>query len=237
MSTSPSDRELLATAYLLGQATEDQAREFRDLERSDPDFRQLVQDLSGWLAPLGSEAPEEEPPPGMLDDILAEIDRQEGPSGMPSATSRKTVSPGLWRPAAIAASVIAAIAVGAHFVPAAPAEREARELIALLAAENAPGAIAIIYRPATGELTADFAAIPLPENAVWQLWRIRDGAPAPVSLGLLDDRSQPGRFELTFADVVLGPSDTVAISLEPVGGSTQPGPSGPVLFASTVSEL
>lgn len=237
MSTTPDDRELLATAYLLGHATEDQARQFQELERTDADFRQLVRDLSEWLAPLGDEAPEEMPPAGLLDDILAEIDREDVAATSGSAPVRKTTTPGLWRPAAIAASMIAAIAVGTHFVPEEPGEREARELIALLAAENAPGAIAIVYRPATGELTADFAAIPLPENAVWQLWRIRDGAPGPVSLGLLDDRSQPGRFELTFADQVLDPSDTVAISLEPVGGSTQAGPSGPVLFASTVSEL
>lgn len=242
MSTSPDHHELLATAYLLGHATPEQVSEFKTLEARDADFRKLVQDLSEWLAPLNEGVPEEAPPANLLDDIFGEIDRQSAADDTQMAQNRTSpvTSPGLWRPAALAASFIAAVALGSHFVPQAPItpdELQVRELVALLAADDKPGAIAIVYRPATGELTADFAAIPLPEDAVWQLWRIRDGAPIPVSLGLLNDRTEPGRFQLTFEDQVLSPADTIAISLEPVGGSTQEGPSGPVLFASAVSEL
>ena len=72
----------------------------------------------------------------------------------------------------------------------------------------------------------------LPANQDYELWAIRDGT--PVSLGVIE-RGSDGSASIYVADVgdPAGISD-FAISLEPQGGSTQAGPSGPVVLITSM---
>jgi anti-sigma-K factor RskA len=63
-----------------------------------------------------------------------------------------------------------------------------------------------------------------------QLWAIPAGA-KPISLGLLNTR-QPTL--LSVADVTLSQGTTIAISLEPQGGSPTGQPTGPVMFSGAL---
>jgi len=241
MTHTPDDREVLATAYILGHATPEQVAEFRRLEAEDAGFRELVTELESWLAPLGEEVEEIPPPAHVLDNIMTEIGAPKSnalvtpPSPTVQQLPLRTL--GAWRTAAIAASLIAVVSVSALFFQASDSAEPSSQLIALLGSADEPGAVAIVFRPDTGQLTADITAISLPDNAVWQLWRIRDGDPLPISLGLLDNLSTEARLSLTLDRGAISPNDLIAISLEPLGGSQQQGPSGTILFSEKVRSL
>ncbi|OAT32850.1 hypothetical protein M975_1289 [Buttiauxella brennerae ATCC 51605] len=63
-----------------------------------------------------------------------------------------------------------------------------------------------------------------------ELWAIPSGA-KPISLGLVNAHEAT---ELTAANVALSPGTTIAISLEPQGGSPTGQPTGPVIFSGTL---
>ncbi|MDZ7769103.1 MAG: anti-sigma factor [Woeseiaceae bacterium] len=67
----------------------------------------------------------------------------------------------------------------------------------------------------------------------YELWALTD-AGVPVSLGLLP---QSGARTLSLDDAALNAlatSSTLAVSLEPLGGSPQPVPTGPVLYTAAL---
>lgn len=88
--------------------------------------------------------------------------------------------------------------------------------------------------PATAELTARaIGAVDAQANNDYELWALTD-AGTPVSLGLLP---QTGEATLTLdpdALLALNTTSTLAVSLEPLGGSPQPTPTGPVLFTAAL---
>lgn len=66
----------------------------------------------------------------------------------------------------------------------------------------------------------------------FELWALPDSGAAPVSLGLMPIAGEIDR-ELTEAQrAALRGASKVAVSLEPEGGSTTGGPTGPVLFVA-----
>ncbi len=68
---------------------------------------------------------------------------------------------------------------------------------------------------------------------VYELWILRDDG-VPVSLGLLP---QTGDASLTLSAAAvdgLQRGRTLAVSLEPPGGSPEPAPTGPVLFTTAI---
>ncbi|MEQ8207436.1 MAG: anti-sigma factor [Woeseia sp.] len=83
---------------------------------------------------------------------------------------------------------------------------------------------------------ADVAVSNMPEQHTmndYELWILRDDG-IPVSLGLLP---QSGDSSLTLsvnAIDALGRGSTLAVSLEPLGGSPMPTPSGPVLYTAAM---
>lgn len=67
-------------------------------------------------------------------------------------------------------------------------------------------------------------------NNSLQLWAIPSGA-KPISLGLVNASHST---QLTTDNVALSPGTTIAISLEPQGGSPTGQPTGPVVFSGTL---
>ena len=239
MDNRSHPHESLAIAYLTGQATEDEQRQYQSLLARDAEFRALVGELELWLAPLNTAAPEVAPPAGLLDDIMAGIDTQQPRKSASAPAAKKARQPAVfWRPLAIAASFIAVASTALHFVPEPAAPAPEAEKLALLAGEEAPRVVVIVYDPGEQKVLATLSNMTLPEDGVWQLWLIRDGEAGPQSLGLFDQAvGEDGQIELILDQALLPGTDTMAISLEPTGGSPEPTPPGPVLFTSKVMEL
>lgn len=74
------------------------------------------------------------------------------------------------------------------------------------------------------------AGLPAPAGQVQEVWIIAPEA-APVSLGLIEDAP----LTVAYPDTPQG--WTLAVSLEPAGGSPTGAPTGPVLAAGTITDL
>ena len=79
------------------------------------------------------------------------------------------------------------------------------------------------------------ASLPLEANRDYELWALPDSGDAPVSLGLMP-KSGTRDLDLSEAQrLALAGASKIAISLEPIGGSTTGAPTGPVLFVAEIA--
>jgi len=251
MSQNYSQYEALAIAYLTGQATPQEVAEYRRLYDTDPGFKEIVDDVEIWLAPLNDSVADQMPSEGLLEDIMGEISRNEDIApkrDAPLPVNDRDSNPAndnprsKWRTLAIASSIIAVLAVGSHFVMPATAPgnlppSDTETFMALLSDETQPELMAIVYEPKTGKVVARLSNITVPEGSDLQLWLIREGESAPVSLGVLDEVDEVDRIELLAPLALQTGTDTLAVSLEEAGGSKSGGPEGPVLYTGAVSSL
>jgi len=260
MSTASNTTDALIIAYLTGQATDLEVIQFRARIGADPDFLSQVEQMEAWLEPLYQDGEDVAPPDGLLDSIMADIDTDidtddaaleaapavaqthsvvaanDSAGDSVAANDRGPVN--FWRSVAIAASLIAVVSLGSHAVIGdAPGEQtDNQRYLALLSGESPSPLVAIVYNPLTGEVVARLSNVELPDDGDFQLWLIRDGATAPVSLGLLD-RTEQGQVELSIPQTLTSTTDLLALSLEAKGGSRSAGPEGPVLYTGRVSAL
>jgi anti-sigma-K factor RskA len=109
-----------------------------------------------------------------------------------------------------------------------------------------PTYVAVVTDAATGPvwLMQAFAAAgslrvttvnprPVPAGNSYELWMIPDGAnPAPVSLGLIPGAGNAALGLSAAQLAVLANTSTLAVSLEPAGGSPTGLPTGPVIFTA-----
>lgn len=253
MSRTYSEYETLAIAFLTGQATAEQAEEYRRLFISDAGFKVIVDDIESWLAPLNDAISDQPPPDGLLDDIMQHIEQEDDsnppsqPEKVPTPANDTVPKPandnpsGRWRALAISSSIIAVLAVGSHFIsPQSPTKMPSSDtetLMALLSDSTQPELMAIVYEPKSGKVVARLSNITVPEDGDLQLWLIREGEPAPVSLGVLNKVDEVDRIEHLLPLALQTGTDTLAVSLEDIGGSKSDGPEGPVLYTGTVSAL
>lgn len=249
--------EALIIAYLTGQASEAESLQFRARIANDPEFASQVEELEIWLAPLDQDIEETELPDNLLDQIMdtiaadavTETSAPDLPPPPANDTSDDMGTLRVWRAVAIAASLIAIASIGLHLVPTEPGPDYAKQpvvqpeplappqsLLALLSGESPSPLVAIVYNPETGQVVARLSNVDIPEDGDLQLWLIRDGEPAPVSLGLLE-RTDSGQIEIESPASLNADTDILAVSLEALGGSRSAGPEGPVLFTGAVSQL
>ena len=122
-------------------------------------------------------------------------------------------------------------------VTAAPVTRAGvapvlRPMIAELASPDRPAAIAVGFDPATGRLTLVPSRLRTGERAA-ELWVIpADGAPR--SLGVVAAAASTRTAPSGLA-ALIAPGATLAISVEPIGGSPSGKPTGPVILSGTVT--
>lgn len=249
MSFSPKAYDSLIISYLTGQISADDLRTYRELYRTEAEFRAHVARLELWLTPLSEETQNVSPSETLLSDIMSEIDkniasanvnsnassfavgdgkiaRQTG-VGTIAAESANDNGAGRWKFATLAASLIAVLAIGSHFTPnsvppvddVAAVQEASQSLIALLSDDSQPSLVAIVYNAETREVVARLSNVTLPTDADLELWLIREGANGPVSLGVLDREQDGDSIAFVLPEALHASSDTLAVSLETLGGS------------------
>ena len=215
--------ELLAAEYVLGTLSAEDRRRARDRAELDGAFAARI---AAWEIRLSTlnDGYEEIPPADLLPQIE---DRLFGtPPTTARAPKRRWFSWGL-RGGALVTALIAAVVIGV--LTLAPPTTVPVVLQAELAAEETDLRFAARWDASAGllEVTrADGAAAPTGQD--YELWVI-DESGVPRSLGLLRDT-------VTQVQTVLASGLTLAISLEPEGGSPEATPSGPVLAAAPLDE-
>jgi anti-sigma-K factor RskA len=218
--------ELLAAEYVLGTLPEDERRAARDRIEVDGAFAARVRAWELRLAPLNADYAEASAP-----DLLPAIEERLFGGAAPARAARPVPRRRWfdlgWRGGALAAAAAAVIVfLAVALWPPSPAPVVLR---ADLAAEDADLRFAARWDAAAGRLELTrVSGTAAPEGQDYELWLI-DEAGVPRSLGLLRD-------PVTQVAAVLAPGLTLAVSLEPEGGSPEPVPTGPVLAAAALAE-
>lgn len=236
--TMDNDRSVLAGELALEILDgDDRAAAFR-LMLSDPDFARAVEMWRRHFATLFDQWPAAEPSPGLEARVLAANDD--------SRVGRSGVAPA-WRWLAGATTLAAACLTLALVVrpervvmlPAPPVARVAPPLVAAMTPAGDNPAVGkpfgAVFDAGKGQVRLA-GAVTVPQGRTAQLWAIGgDGVPRP--LGLI---AGAGASSVTIAGpnrAQLAAGTTLAISVEPAGGSPTGLPTGPVVATGVLAVL
>jgi len=234
---------MLAMDFALGALDGPEMRAVELRLRRDPALAAEVARWQADLAPLAAAIPAVAPPPAVWDAIERELFRGAVPAAMPAA---RTVPAALrwWRALALGASAVAAIALGllatrpparTVVIAAAPA---GTMLATSLAATQGAKAVLITatYDPARGTVVLTPTAQDASRGLTPELWLIV-GKAKPRSLGVIDLKAARAQVVPRALRAQLTGGATLAISLEPAGGSPTGQPTGPVIAAGTLATI
>ena len=213
----PELRERLAAEYALGTLRGRARARLKRWMRDDPELMKEVQAWETRLAPM-AQAIEPVAPPARL---WNQIERQLGPGKKPSS---------FWKALGfMAAGAAAAMVAVAVLLP--------------LQGDSTAAYVAVLSDPKTQRpvlvATAERADKVLRVNVLdpaihvagrsLELWALPSGG-RPRSLGIVSPTERLNLKLLAAADQALADVPTLAISLEPAGGSPSGQPTGPVLY-------
>jgi anti-sigma-K factor RskA len=138
---------------------------------------------------------------------------------------------GFWRNASAVLAVVALAFLVAALVRRPPPDLAAQRVVAVVVDGVGRPAWAIRLAAEAHQIAADsLAPEPVAPGRVYQLWLAPGGGARPEPLGLLP---QAGRKSIPVSPEAarrLGGAGQLVVTDEPVGGSPQPGPTGPVRF-------
>lgn len=224
--------DLLAAEYVLGVLDDAERRAAAARAQTDGAFAARVRAWEGRLAPLNAAYPDA-PVPDLLPAIEARLFPSASASPFPSG-ARGGFAPWRWLAGVATGGVLVlGLAVGLTLWrglpdPVAPPGVPVPAPVILAADLNAEGLVfAARYDGAVLEVARSGA--PAGDDADYQLWLIDDSG-VPRALGLLRD-------PVTRLTADLDAGLTLAVSLEPPGGSPEPLPTGPVLAAAALTAL
>jgi len=226
----------LAAEYALGVLERDDLRAAEQRVDNDPAFRKAVEDWQQQMTPMLNEVAPVAPPAAVWEKIEA---RTSGEGS--GQTTGLWDSLSFWRGLSGVSAGLATAALGALlFLPGigvftSPSDG-GRPLIATLTAKGEAPAFVARFDPATGALFVRTSLGAAAETRVPELWLI-PGDGVPRSLGLLAEAGS-GDLVLTRDNrSVLGDGITLAVSLEPAGGSPTGAPTGPVIASGKLQPL
>ena len=244
-STAPGDWILAAECALGLLDGDEKARADRRLEE-DPEFAALVSEWERRFAGLAAGLPEIAPPADVKRRIDAALfEEAEAPNAARANAPPRRASPlssywrniAFWRFAAagLAASLVATVlALYAVVRQSAPTGVPA-PLIAVLTTPDAPSLLVEIddagrrVTVAPFDL-ADVADDNFPET---ELWLIPAGA-SPRSLGLINPDGAELSLSAFNAEYARRVGASIAVSLEPAGGSPTGAPTGPIIAMGAI---
>jgi anti-sigma-K factor RskA len=217
--TAPDDPDMLAGELALGVLDgEERAAALRRF-LADPAFARDVADWRARLDALAVTVPSVDPGPELEQRILASIG---------SVATRRPASLTRWRWAtaistAAAAALLGLLVLRPATVVQAPAPTRPAPLVAVIVPQGSEP-FAAVFDPSVKEVRLT-GTVSVPSGRDAELWAIgSDGVPQALGLLASDDVRR-----VVVRGVVVGAGTTLAISIEPVGGSPGPAPTGPVV--------
>lgn len=231
---TPDDRQALAAEYALGLLDGAERAEAAALAASDAEFRAEVARWSGRLAPLLDEIAPVKPPAR----LWARID---GALAVPAARSNVIQLHrrlNLWKGAtagaiALAASLALVIAFNPATLPPPPPPVGAMQppMFAALASEESDARLVATWDPNSQMLmVAAAAGVDAVADRAHEVWLIPAGG-GPKPLGMLPATGRMHMRAPRDVAIELEQGATLAISVEPMGGSPTGLPTGPVIAA------
>lgn len=205
----------------------------------DPAFRAEVEQWQALLSPLVETIAPVAPPPGLWDRIAAETGSVTAPSRVAAAPAveRPTFwsSLGLWRGWAVASTALAGVAVVMLLSRPEPAAAP-QLLVATLASPTGSALLTATYDAARGAVILTPADKAATDGRTPELWVIEGDNP-PRSLGVIDIGTPEDHAIPTERLKGLKEGSTLAISLEPPGGSKTGAPTGPIVATGKLTGI
>jgi len=237
--TDEQDIDMLAAEYVLGTLPADERAAAALRARHDAPLAAAIAAWEQRLAPLSETIATREPSPHLWARIVDRLDRL----GTAKGTQMVSVDEGIdmarmalrlvrWQATALAASAIAAgllLFVGyREFTGVAPD----KTLVAVLQKDAQSPAFLVSVDLEKKLLTIRAVAAPSHPGKSYELWLIHDSLKTPRSLGVVGDAPftvvQPKLA--AYAPKTIEDA-TLAVTLEPEGGSPTGDPTGPVVYA------
>ena len=221
------DQELLdalAVDFILGAMKGSARKRFQRLMMANPGVRQTVWRWEQHLNPLAESLPATTPDKAVWLRIQQRLGWMT-----PAATQAPANSSKYWLALATAASILLAVIMLRPMldtaVPQEIAVIQSSDAKAWWLVSKAKNRLQV---KATATVTDD-------RQHDYELWMLPANGQAPISLGLLPQQGERVLDWPTAADGIV--IAALAVSLEPVGGSTTGAPSGPVLFTAEIVTL
>ena len=232
------DPEILAAELAFGLIDPAEADRAARLLHTDPAFGAAHARWFGYAMALFADAAET--PPAR---VWQAIERRLPANDTVTRLNRDVAR---WRFATMAASVALVVAVGSAVwlntqrQPAAPASAivaqapaPAAPMVAML--QGQPGVVSVAFDPGAKTLTVSTGKLGLDAKHTAQLWVIpADGVPR--SLGVLPADHPVWRTAPGTVAGLLNKDATIAVSVEPLGGSPTGLPTGPVILTGKLTQ-
>lgn len=243
------ERDLLAAEYSLGLLEGAELEAARTRIGADPTFADAVEAWDRRLAPLFEGVAEVAPPAHLWPRIEQSIAARQ--TGEPEAPGGDNVllfrrRERMWRGIAGGMTALAAalaLVLGLRIaqpdapVPQAPPqEAPAPTLVASVTSEDGAATLAVAFAPDRRTLLVTPTRIQPAAGHDHELWLI-PASGTPVSLGLVRaDTPQRVQVPESLSGAV-APAATVALSVEPTGGSPTGLPTGPVIATGALRQI
>ena len=228
-------RETMAAEYAMGLLEGAELLKARGLMANHPDFARDVAWWEGQLAPLFREFGEAVPPGNLWERIEAKIDNPAPSAETVMLRHRLRI----WQGAATLAGLAAAVLAFFAFLTPPPASGpapQATPLVASLDLGKGKPRIGVTVMPGAKEMLVSTAGIISDGRHQHQLWLV----PAegdPRSLGVLKADSENRMAILPMLVRRLDDGATLAVSVEPMGGSPTGLPTGPVVATAKLRTI
>ena len=225
--------DFTAAEYVLGVLSVEDRRRAEFRIASEPSFAAEVAFWETRLGGLADAVPPVQPPAKVWDGIEARLSASLAPE---RARSGIWNSLSFWRPFAIASAGLAAASM-AGLVYLAQVPSLGPPLVASLEEQTGQPGFVAAANPADGTVTIVPAALltgAQPQS--YELWVIPPGG-KPHSLGLIDPKRPVKVVVPPELLPHVSPDSTLAVSLEPVGGSPTGQPTGPVIANGKLASL
>jgi anti-sigma-K factor RskA len=221
------DIDMLAAEYALGTLPAGERAATAMRARSDASLAAAIEAWERRLGPLAETVAPRDVPAGVWEKIEARI--AAGGDGNVVSMERRLRR---WRTAAIAASAIAASLMLFVGVREFGQQKADKTLVAVLQKDPQSPAFLVSVDLDKRQLTIRAVAAKPEPGKSYELWLVHDDLKTPRSLGVIGDKP----FTIVHPQLASYAPQTIeqatlAVSLEPEGGSPTGAPTGPVLFA------
>lgn len=230
------ERDLLAAEYSLGLLDGTDLRAAQELMLTDETF---VEEVVRWelrLAPLAEEVSPVEPPLELWPRIAARLPRRDALTDNVSQLRGKM---NIWRAAAAGMGAIAASLALIILWPVSTSTVRIQPdtvLIAAVSSKVTGTSLAIVFDQSRSALVVSPGVLEPADGRDHELWVIPAGG-QPVSLGLVSTGAPQHRTLAAELRTHMRSGSTIAVSVEPTGGSPVGKPTGPVIAAGKLSSL
>lgn len=231
------EHDLLAAEYALGVLEGPDLQRARELMLSSPQFAREVRKWELTLSPIGEEATEQAPSRSLWARIEASV-ADQGDQAVVLALRRRLQ---LWRGVSFAAMATAAALALIVALPQMPKQQPDAEggrglLLANLSSAETNTSLSAAYDSDGQSLLVSPGVLEGDAEHQHELWIIPEGG-APVAVALL----RPGQPQRIAVRSEIAPHfrgrSTLAVSVEPMGGSPTGQPTGPVIAAGQLSSI